>query len=258
MEDENYTHVIDEIEGKPQMSEVGTLAGIFVEPGNTFQSMIKKPKFIMAGLLTILFLMAFQVSFIQKVGFNNVVKSEINGNPMMENIPKEQKEEIIRNGSSSASQYIRYAITPIFLAISFLIGGLIYWLMGNAFGGTMTFMRGMSVWVYSSFPPIIVFMVANMIVLLIKSAEDIEPLAGQKGLIHANPAMFLDGKAMPVLATLLGSIDLFQIWGLVLAAIGLKVMGSLSNMSAWTIVMIFWLIVLIVKVLGSIFLGVQV
>jgi hypothetical protein len=114
------------------------------------------------------------------------------------------------------------------MMIIFAVGGLIYWLAGNAMGGSMTFMRGLSTWIYSSFPPTVVAMIANIIVLFFKSADDIDILASQRGLIHANPTMFFDGKSMPVLSTLLGSIDVFQIWGIVLAAIGLKVVGFQS------------------------------
>ena len=254
MEEENNFEEINEIEETAKVSEVGTLVGIFIEPGKTFQSMIRKPKFLIAGVLILLFVSVFQVALTKKIGFKNIVKAEISANSF---IQEEQKKELTEQQSTPVFEYVRYAVIPIVIAISFLIGGLIYWLAGNAMGGSMTFMRGISVWVYASFAPAVISLVANFLVLFLKNVEDIDPGSVQKGLIQANPSAFIDGKSMPVLATLLGSIDLFQIWGLVLAAIGLKVMGSLSTVSAWSIVVILALVGVCFKVVGALLSGVQ-
>jgi Yip1 domain len=258
MDNENYSQDVIESSQSPKMSLIATLFGIFMEPGKTFTALRQKPKFLVAGLLITLMFLVFQFCFIQKIGFKNLVKTEISRNTMMESVPREQKDKMIEQQSSPMFEYLRYASLPIVFGIMFLIGGLIYWLAGNAMGGSMTLSRGVSTWVYSSFPPLICFMILNIIVLFIKSVGDIDPLLGQKGLIQANPAMLLDGKSMPVLATLLGSIDLFQIWGVVLAAIGLKFMGNIASGSAWSIVLILWLIGLSAKVLASFFLGIPV
>jgi hypothetical protein len=65
--------------------------------------------------------------------------------------------------------------------------------------------------------------------------------------------MFLDVKAQPVLAAILSSIDVFQIWGWILAAIGLRITNKLSSGSAWAIVIIFALIGVLMKVVGAFF-----
>lgn len=254
MEEENNFEEIIEIEETAKVFEVGTLVGIFIEPGKTFQSMIKNPKFLIAGVLILLFVSVFQVALTKKIGFKNIVKAEMSANPF---IQEEQKKEMTEQQSTPVFEYVRYGVIPIVIAISFLIGGLIYWLAGNAMGGSMTFMRGISVWVYASFAPAVISLVANFLVLFLKNVEDIDPSSVQKGLIQANPSAFIDGKSMPVLGTLLGSIDLFQIWGLVLAAIGLKVMGSLSTVSAWSIVIILALVGICFKVVGALLSGVQ-
>ncbi len=253
MEEENNFEENNEIEETAKVSLFGTLIGIFIEPGKTFQSMIKKPKFLIAGVLILLFASVFQVALIKKVGFKNVVKAEMSANPF---VPEDQKKEMTEQQSMPVYEYVRYGVVTSIIAISFLIGGLIYWLAGNAMGGSMTFMRGMSVWVYATFAPAVISLVANFLVLFLKSAEDIDPISAQKGLIQANPSAFIDGKSMPALSSLLSSFDLFVIWGMVLAAIGLKVMGSLSNVSAWTIVIILGLVGICFKVVGALLSGV--
>jgi hypothetical protein len=99
-------------------------------------------------------------------------------------------------------------------------------------------------------------MIANYIVLAFKSADDIDFAASQRGVIHASPAMLIDEKAMPVLATLLSaSFDLFLIWGWILAAIGLRITNRLSSGSAWAITLIIALIGITLRVVFALLSG---
>jgi len=65
----------------------------------------------------------------------------------------------------------------------------------------------------------------------------------------------MDGKANPVIATLLATLDLFMIWGWILAAIGLRITNRLTSGSAWAIVIILAVIGVLFRVVGSIFSG---
>jgi hypothetical protein len=149
---------------------------------------------------------------------------------------------------------VRYVL-PIIVAIIMLIGGLLYWGGAKAFGGTGTFMHGWSVFLYSSIPPTIISSVANFIVLAFKSADEIDIAASQRGVIHANLGFFINGKSAPVLATLVGTLDLFMIWGWVLAAIGLRITNRLSSGSAWGVVLIFALLSTLFRVVSAYFSG---
>ena len=88
----------------------------------------------------------------------------------------------------------------------------------------------------------------------IKGSSVIAKIAGTLS-TQANPSFFIDGKTMPVLATVLGTFDLFLIWGWILAAIGLQKVGKLSGGSAWTIVLILTLIGLTFRVVSALFSG---
>jgi len=131
----------------------------------------------------------------------------------------------------------------------------LYWGGAKAFGGTGNFLHGLSVWVYSSLPPAVLSTVGSFIVLAVKSVDDIDVATSQRGMLHANPSFLVDGKAMPVVATILGTFDLFFIWGWVLAAIGLRIVFKLSSGSAWAIVLIFALVGTAFRLIGAIFSG---
>lgn len=237
----------------PQMSEVATLGNIFFEPGNVFDDMRRKPRFLIAGILVLVAISIFQIVFIEKIGYKEIVKSRIESSSRTRDMDKAQKAQIVEQQGSDMIKYITYGATPVVIAVVFLIGGLIYWGMASAMGGSGKFLGGVSVWVYSSLPPAILFTLANLIVLFLKSVDDIDIANSSNGLVKANPSFFIDANANPVLAALLGSIDLFAIWGWVLAAIGLQRVFKLSSGASWGVVLILALVGVGGKVVGALF-----
>jgi membrane protein, antimicrobial resistance system len=240
----------------PQMSEAATLGGIFFEPGNTFEDLRRKPRFIMALLIVTLLTTAYGFVLNYKVGEENSKRfyaEQIDKSPQGQGLTAEQKQGAIALNLKIAS-IVRY-VMPLLIIITIAICALFYWVGAKAFGGTGNYLHALSVWVYSSLPVTVVAMIANFIVLALKSADDIDIATSQRGVIHANPAFLLDGKAMPVLATLVGTLDVFMIWGWILAAIGLRITNKISSTSAWAITIIFALVGITLRVIGAYFSG---
>ncbi len=240
----------------PQMSEIATIAGIFFEPGRTFEDLRRKPRFIIGSIIIALFVTAYAFGLYYKVGeagMRNFTREQIEKSSQGQSLSKEQMDTQI--GLSITIQTVfRYAF-PIVMFIILLIGGLLYFLGTKAFGGSGGFLHGLSVYVYSSIPPTILAMLGSFVVMAIKASEEIDIGASQRGLLQANPSVLIDGKANPVLATLLGTLDIFMIWGWILAAIGLRITNRLSSGSAWAIVIILGVIGVLFRVIGAIFSG---
>jgi hypothetical protein len=243
--------------GEPaQMSEVGTLGSIFFEPGRTFEDLRRKPRFIIAAVIMALLVFGYVIGLQYKIGESGMrtfISDQIEKSPRTSGLTAEQKTNAI-DLQMKISAYTRYAV-PIFVFVAFLIGGLFYWGGSKAFGGDGGFMHGLSVFVYSSFPPTVVSMIANYIVLGLKSADDIDLALSQRSLLNANLGFFVNGHESPVLATLLSTMDLFSIWGWILAAIGLRITNRLSSGSSWAVVIIIALIGLAFRVVSSLFSG---
>ncbi|MGI8495358.1 MAG: Yip1 family protein, partial [Pyrinomonadaceae bacterium] len=233
-----------EPENEPaQMSEAATLGNIFIEPGNTFEDLRRKPRFILATLIICVLTFGFFFAFQQKMGderYKRFFEEQFDKNPQAQSLTPEQRASSIKM-QTTVGKYISYAL-PLFVLIAIALGGFIYWIAVKIVGGSMSFPQAVSLWVYSSFPVAVVSTLANVVVLFLKSADEIDIATNQRGLVHANPGFFMDGKSMPVLTTLLGTFDLFVIWGLILAAIGLQKIAKLSAASAWSIVLIMALL----------------
>lgn len=238
-----------------RMSEAATLGNIFFEPGNTFEDLRRKPRFILATLIMILVVTAFNAFFLSKVGFENIVRQRMESNSRVQQLPEDQKAQIIKQQTGPVWKVISYAVPPVIVIAIVFLGGLIYWAASNAFGGSSSYLQNVSVWVYSGFPPLLISMLANILILFFKSVDDIDLTTSQSGLLRANPSMFIDAKAQPVLNAVLSTFDLFSIWGWILAAIGLRIVCKLSSGSAWAIVLIFALLSMAVRVLFAALFG---
>ena len=238
---------------QPQMSEIATIGGVFIEPGNVFADMRRKPRFIIAGLLVMLCVSVFQIAFVEKFGLENIVKARFESSKRTQDLPADQKEKMIEQQSSNVAKYITYGATPVVIAIAFFIGGLLYWGGTKAMGGDGSYLGSVSVWIYASVPPTLVFLIGNLLVLFLKSPDDIDLAASQGGLLKANLGVLVDAKAMPVIAALLGNIDLLAIWGWILAAIGLQKVAKISSGSAWTVVLILAMVKVGFSVIGALF-----
>lgn len=244
----------EEIEREePEMSEVGTLGNIFFEPGRTFLDLARKPRFIIAGLVILVAFTSFQTAFFEKIGFEKVQRARLEANSRVQRMPDDQREMMIQQQTSPVVKYITYGATPIVLIILFFLGGLIYFLAIKALGGTSGYFQGVSIWVYASLPPTVLFVLVNFLVLFLKAVEDIDLVNSQGNLAQTNPSFLINSGEMPVLAAVLATFDIFTIWGWILAAIGLQKIGKLSAVSAWSIVLVMGLLGMALRVVGALF-----
>jgi hypothetical protein len=240
----------------PQMTEAATLGNIFIEPGSTFEDLRRKPRFVLALLIVALLTTAYFFALNYKVGeagTRQFIGEQIDKSPQAGQLTADQRNNAI-DLQMTIGNVVRFTM-PVFVVIATLIGALLYWLGAKAFGGTGNFLHGLSVWVYSSLPPTVVAMIANFIVLAFKTAEEIDLATSQRGVIHANLGFLIDGKSMPVLATLISVFDLFAIWGWILASIGLQKTNKISSGSAWAVTIIIALIGVTFRVIGALFSG---
>ncbi len=231
------------------MSTKDTITGIFFEPSAVFESLRVRPRFLVATIICIVFFMAFQLSFFQKVGYERVVRESIENGPRADQMTPEQKDAAIRMQGSPIVKVITLASTPIVFAIIFVIGAAFYLLGSMLMAKQISFKQALAVWAYSSLPPIVLAMVINVILVFLKSPDDYDIVsASRRGLVRANLSFLSDARAAPILYTLMGAFDLFAFYGLFLAALGLRKVGKMSSGSAWSVTIGIFILGLVIKV----------
>ena len=238
----------------PQMSTPETLSGIFFEPGRTFEALRSRPRFLVAALIAATAFMAFYCLYLTRVGYENLVNAEIEVAAQKRDMTAEEKEQGRGIQMTPAVKAIRYGSPALVFAIVFAAGGAIYLLGSMAMGKKISYRQALSVWTYSSLPPALLTALLNVVLLFIRPpAEDSEVVRGLGGLVRANLGVLTDPEASPLLTTLLGSVDLFSLYGLFLAALGLRKVARMSAGAAWAVALAPWLIGVLFRILLSAF-----
>ena len=233
----------------PQMSTPETLANIFFEPGRTFEALRARPRFLVAGLIMAVFFVGFTVLLFQKVDYGEMVRQAIENSPQAAQMSAEQKEQAVEMQTKPIFKYIFGYFAPfVGFAIVIALGGLIYMLASMGAGKKLGYKQALAVWTYSSFPPLVLAMIANVVLLFVSPPDAAEAAAARGGLVHANLGVLFSRAEQPVLTTLGAAVDVFAIYGLVLAATGLRKVGRMSSGTAWTIALVIYLFGVLLKV----------
>ena len=128
----------------------------------------------------------------------------------------------------------------VFLPLGILIAGVVVWIAAKVAGAGVAFAGAMMIATYSQFPRI-VEMILNAIQGLLLPAEMIT----SRYSVQIGPARFMDPHANPFLLAVLGGLDVFTIWVLVLMAIGISVVAKVSRSTGAIAALIVWFVTLI-------------
>jgi Yip1 domain len=232
--------------GGPVMSTPETLSGIFFEPARVFESFRSRPKFLVAGLILLVLTIAITGLLYTRMDMGQYIRDKMEKNPRNASQTEAQKEMGVKIGKIAGA-----VIIPVSVPVTIAAGAALYLLGVMAFGGSLGYKKSLAVWTYSSFPPAILGTLVAVLVLFLKSPDDLDP----ERILVTNPGAFMSSESSPVLVALLSQFDLLRFYGLFLAAIGLKKVAKISSGSAWAIVLGFFLIRAILGVASAAIFG---
>jgi membrane protein, antimicrobial resistance system len=202
-------------EAQASISPVGRLFGVLFSPGKTFEDIARKPNWLLPSLVLLIFSVIASACLVQRVDWNDVVRSQIEKSSAASQLSAEQKDQRAAMGAKVAPiiAYVGSVVGPVVLL---LVVGLVMWGAYALFSGVNAgFPTAFSITAHS-FMTTLVGTPIFLIILFLKpkGTIDIEnPMA-------TNLAAFLPGDTAKWLFTLCKSVDIFTIWSLILIAIG--------------------------------------
>jgi hypothetical protein len=221
------------------MSTAETLTGIFFEPSRTFEALRARPRFLVAALILLALACLVTLILYMRVDMGQYMRERMERSPRAAQATEAQKEMQVRIGKTLGAVAVPLSV-PILIA-----GGAALYLLGvMAFGGSISYLKAVSVWTYSSLPPSVMGALIAVLVLFLKSPDSIDP----EHMIVTNPGALMGEEASRVLVAALSQFDLLRFVGLFLAALGLRKMAKLSSGQAWTIVLGLWLLGALVRI----------
>ena len=226
----------------PEMSTAETLTGVFFEPSRTFEALRARPRFLVVSLILIVLACLVTLILYTRVDMGQFIRDRIERSPNAAQATEAQKEMQVRVG-----KIIGMVVVPASVVIGIAGGAALYLLGVMLFGGSITYLKALSVWSYSWLPPSVLGALMAILILFLRSPESIDP----QRMLVTNPGALLGEESPRVLAAVLSQFDILRFYGLFLAALGLRKVAKISSGSAWAIVMGIWALGLLAAVAAA-------
>ncbi len=227
----------------PQPNAAGTkvnpfqrIMGVFFSPVETLESIARRPDILVPLLILIAISLTANVLLARHVDFASITRDAIEQSPRASEMTPDQMARAVRIGSAFAKAAV-YASPVLQLIVLAILAG-IFLIAFRLFGGEGDYKQAFSILVYGWYPLLLHAVVATIVLLNRKelTAWDLS------NPVRSNLSFLVDHKLQPVQTALLGSLDIFTIWVLVLLIIGYAAMSKLSRSKSATIVISLWVL----------------
>jgi len=228
-----------------EMNSIARVFGALFNPRPTFESIVRRPTWLLPIILGCLVFIGVIATFSYRGGWPSLVEKQMESNSQVQQLSPEAREALIQRQAKIVPiiSYVSGAIVPFISALA--VAGV---LLGafTVTGTTKTdFKTSLGIVAYAGLPWIIQGLL-GILVLFLKDPSTVN----LQNLIASNPGAILSSDAPKWLAALLGSIDIFAIWNMVLIGIGFSATNpkKLSVGKAFGTVLAVWSFYVILKV----------
>lgn len=246
------------------LSLVQKVTGIFFEPSRVFRNLREHPHWIGAYAIICVLTTVYSFAFIQRITPERVVDHTIQkmsemGPPFapppeqLENI-KNQQLQGLKNPAERVGGFVRSWVG--LLILSAIVAGLS--MLGILiFGGRINFWQALAVTFYAALPVVIIQKVLGLVILYLKSPDDLHPILNQETTLQDNLGILLMPSEHPILfvmASMIGLTSFYLVW---LRAKGLHLGATRASSSAgWGVsILLFVLTFILVTIFTWMFSG---
>lgn len=227
---------------------VQSIWGVLLSPERTFRALAARPAWLPALLLLVCTALALSVVVTPKLDMKQVIREAIEDSGQEVTAAQLERQVALADKFKWAGTVSQVVLQP---AVYLLMAGIFLVLL-RLMGSEIDFRRSLSVSVHGMMPFVLASLLAIPVVL---SRHELSLKEVQSSrFLYSNLAAFAPESTGKALTALLSSVDLFSIWAIVLLTIGFRVVGRVSKVAAWGVVIALWAVVVAGKVsLAAIF-----
>ncbi|MDX1582036.1 MAG: Yip1 family protein [Thermoanaerobaculia bacterium] len=226
------------------------LFGVLVSPGATFESIARRPDWLVPLIVWILVSIGATMVLTPRLDYEPMYRSLLERNPQLTEQEKEEQLDEMLESATTGRKWGMYA--PLLtVPLMFLVMGGIFWGSLRAFGAENTFRESFAVSIYAFTPQLIKSIITAAIAA---TRTEIDPRT-VNALLKSNLGAFTSPIEEPVIFAVLSSVDFFTIWTIILFAIGLSAISGFSKTRLAVMVVVFYLVVVVVKVGLAVLMG---
>jgi hypothetical protein len=203
------------VDDSTPMTLAQRLTNIVFEPGKVFDDINRKPSWLWIFLIICAVMIAIVYVTNARVDQEALIRSALGNTPFQ--LSEEQIQQAVVRQQTPAARIMAYVSAPLSALIQYLLLGGLFLLVFVMMGVSLKFKKSLAVTTWAFAPPLIVQNLLSILILYLKEPGTINPM---NGILFSNPGALVDGKAHPVLSSLLGSLDIFSFWTIALLSLG--------------------------------------
>lgn len=251
-------------EPEEPLSFVAKATGIFYEPARVFRNLRAHPRWFGAFAIIVVLSWIYAFAFVQRITPERIVDHTIEkvaemGPPFapppdrLEQMRIDQMSQYknpVERVSGLAKAAVGLFVLGCFAAGLCVLGVLV-------FGGRINFWQALAAVFYAWLPVAIIQKLLGLVILFLKSPDDLHPIRNQDTTLQDNLSILLAPADHPVLFVALSFIGLTWFYYLWLRAKGLQYAGTkVSSSAGWGVsIMLYVLLLLFVVIWTSLFPG---
>src|SRR4051794_16783037 len=234
-------------------SSAGRLIGVLVAPAKTFQSIAARPTWAVA--LIVLALLG--------AGIGQLINARTDQRQMIEkqmakfgqHLSPEELDKAVQRAEhpSPVLRGLSVVTSLVFQTLIYLVPAALFFIFFKLAGSELSFKAAFSTYLYSVVPVAVGILLSIPVVLSRRTIQPVDAMTGR--LLASSPSFFLPEGTSMALRGALSSFDLFNLWSVVLAVVGYRIVARVSTTAAVAAAAVLFLIGMGLRVLAASFMG---
>jgi hypothetical protein len=229
------------------LSEGQRLAYTFFAPSKTFTDLRRNASWWAPFLIITVVSLLFVSVVDQKVGFRKVAENLIQLQPKqadrIESMPADQREKVMQQ-QATVTKIISYTVPVIALGIYAVFSGVLFATLKFGASADLKYKTLFALVVYTRLPQLLATVLAMLSLLAGVSGDGFNI----QNPVATNGGYFIGPEGSATLRALLTPFDVFNIWTLILTAIGITCISKVKRGTAFAVVFGWFAIVVVVRV----------
>jgi uncharacterized protein YneF (UPF0154 family) len=217
----------------PAASPLARVAGVFGSPGPTFESIARRPGWVLPIVISTLLAIAATAAIVPRLDLDSAVREAFAKRGITASEERIEQTIQVQKKFAGFFAYIWALAAPAFIT---LVLATVFLLAFKAFGWDLAFRQSFGVTSHAMLP----YIGTSMLLILFVTRLDLVNPADLGHLSHTNAGFLVDRTANPVLHSLATSLDVFTLWVLALLVIGYSIAAKVTRKKAAVLILSLW------------------
>lgn len=226
-----------------EMGSFGRVVGAIVSPRPTFESIVRKPTWLLPLILMLLLNVVLIASFSHRIGWRAIIEKQVANNSQFQQLSPAEQQQRIARGMKLAPVVGFVGGTVGTVIILLIVAAIFLGAFNIVFGSGIKFKQSFGIATHAFMPGLLKSLI-GLAVVWVRPPEGVN----LQNLVMSNVGAFLPATAPLWLQTLCNSLDLFVFWIIALLALGYTAASTSRKLkfgSAVAVVVTIWLVFLL-------------